>query len=692
MAKIRPMRPEEKEAERIFEMAMKHWQDTGLSPNSKKTVPSLYEQIDLLEDPLLQKRIEGLRDCRQKGNTFAYDHYDIQTWVMQRKKKVCMKYYPQAVKRLKPLYRRSNFDTEYFLANTMGGNGGYNSIGGQIVAASAIWILDQLALQGDLPQLYELLPEDLPLGDVNQWLVHYQPYPRDLSVALYQLLLIRNTGLIKENGVEGPLVCEFRERANRENAPYRQAVDQILKLLDPKKIRQLCRDYEEKVWEFFGLGMAAAQAIADAREKLEQEAPIQRPAVPFAVYAPSKLSQTQKTASEEYVDSVSKARTLAVFDARTNGCFSNTLTVNAREKYAYELEDVYGKGLSHKIRTFTVDDPFDTAFALFYMLDQGSDIPWIYYGSLGVAYTAVDRLPFYIQSMEKSEECSVTGLMPQLHQGRYEGGKHPGELDIDHEPIMRKIGLTAGQLFYANTDSVFPRVVREIPELEKTLDKLEENPHSTRELYTMLLQLMNGITSKAESLQSWRDRNAEEPKEETEQVSPEELKRQLKEARLENQNLRRVLHERDAEERQTNADVLAIQQEQKRNIQELTELRSLLFRLNSQEPGDDAVPQNLTFPCSTRERRIVSFGGHPGWMKNIKALLPDVRFVSTDELPNRDMIRNADEIWLQTNYMSHAFYYGIIDTVRSSGKELHYFQYSSAEKCAEQLVCTVKKT
>ncbi len=102
MAKIHPMRPEEKEAERIFEMAMKQWQDTGLSPNSKQTVPSLYERIDLLEDPLLQKRIEHLRDCHQKENTFAYDHYDNQTWVMRRKKKVCLKYYLQAVKCLKP--------------------------------------------------------------------------------------------------------------------------------------------------------------------------------------------------------------------------------------------------------------------------------------------------------------------------------------------------------------------------------------------------------------------------------------------------------------------------------------------------------------------------------------------------------------------------------------------------------------
>ncbi len=128
--------------------------------------------------------------------------------------------------------------------------------------------------------------------------------------------------------------------------------------------------------------------------------------------------------------------------------------------------------------------------------------------------------------------------MPQLHQGRYEGGKYPVELDIDDEPIMRKTGLTAGQLFYANTESVFPRVVHEIPELEKTLDKLEINPHTTRGIYTMLLQLMNETTSKAESLQSWRDRNVKAPEEETEQVSPEELKRQLKEAKLENQNLR----------------------------------------------------------------------------------------------------------------------------------------------------------
>lgn len=40
-------------------------------------------------------------------------------------------------------------------------------------------------------------------------------------------------------------------------------------------------------------------------------------------------------------------------------------------------------------------------------------------------------------------------------------------------------------------------------------------------------------------------------------------------------------------------------------------------------------------------------GGHDSWAKEIKPRLPDVRFVDRNMLPNAEMIRCADIVWIQ---------------------------------------------
>ena len=85
-------------------------------------------------------------------------------------------------------------------------------------------------------------------------------------------------------------------------------------------------------------------------------------------------------------------------------------------------------------------------------------------------------------------------------------------------------------------------------------------------------------------------------------------------------------------------------------------------------------------------QRIVVFGGHDSWAREIKPKLPDVRFVDRTVIPNAQLIRNADVIWIQTNALSHAYYYKIIEEIRKYDIPLRYFSYASATKCAEQIV------
>lgn len=57
--------------------------------------------------------------------------------------------------------------------------------------------------------------------------------------------------------------------------------------------------------------------------------------------------------------------------------------------------------------------------------------------------------------------------------------------------------------------------------------------------------------------------------------------------------------------------------------------------------GTTAFPYRLI-------RRVVAFGGHDSWLREIKFKVPDVRFMG-ENISNAEIIRRADVIWIQTN-------------------------------------------
>lgn len=70
----------------------------------------------------------------------------------------------------------------------------------------------------------------------------------------------------------------------------------------------------------------------------------------------------------------------------------------------------------------------------------------------------------------------------------------------------------------------------------------------------------------------------------------------------------------------------------------------------------------------------------------MKPKLPNVRFIDREMVPNVDIIRRADTIWIQTNAIAHPFYYKITDEARKYGIPVRYFSFAGSVKCAEQIV------
>ena len=80
-------------------------------------------------------------------------------------------------------------------------------------------------------------------------------------------------------------------------------------------------------------------------------------------------------------------------------------------------------------------------------------------------------------------------------------------------------------------------------------------------------------------------------------------------------------------------------------IQELHDLRELFFHQQEGTFDDQTPSSQIDFPY-TSGKRIVVFGGHESWAREIKPKLPNIRFVDRTMAPNANLIRNADVIWI----------------------------------------------
>ena len=121
---------------------------------------------------------------------------------------------------------------------------------------------------------------------------------------------------------------------------------------------------------------------------------------------------------------------------------------------------------------------------------------------------------------------------------------------------------------------------------------------------------------------------------------------------------------------------------------ELADLRELVFNreLDANKQARREKPEKqYAFPYETKKRTVV-FGGHDSFLRAIKPLLPNVKYVDARNLSySPEIIRNADVVWIQNNCISHSQYWSIVKNCKLAGIQMRYFAYASAEKCARQL-------
>lgn len=126
------------------------------------------------------------------------------------------------------------------------------------------------------------------------------------------------------------------------------------------------------------------------------------------------------------------------------------------------------------------------------------------------------------------------------------------------------------------------------------------------------------------------------------------------------------------------------QQLRQRDQKELAELRELLFTLNDEE--EEPQEENISFPYYTK-KTIYVLGGRPAWMSQMKELLPNLRYLSSDQnIKLTDKLLNADEVWFQWRALSHSQFYTATQIIDRYHIPVFYFRHKSAKNCATQFV------
>ncbi len=625
--------------------------------------------------------------------------YDYDSYCLEKRIEGTVSGITEARKRFSNILSSEQLDAMFAFVNSLIIKGGYNhdvdSLN-MVALSSAIWILDELLLSGNIDEIYQYLPvcdED----DYNETLylpVKHPVYEDDLILSLVYLIRHRNTSKnIGECNI-GTLVWEqSKTDSDEKSLEYRSSFDSIIALINPDAVKEAVHHFEEKVWEFYRISFSIMAAVEKKRQALINELNNLQNQKTGKTRNVLLVPTTQDDSFNDEIELLDNQ-----IDRLENVTFTDLSLPNDREKIVKSLKGLVSTKITEELVAFHVDDPFETAFAMLYLMDTNSIIPWYYFGSISVGYTMCDQLPYDKRSELSEKPIKLSGWNSALYQHRYKGYRFENWTDADGEPVKRSYAKNLSQLVFSNTLSLIPRVVPEQADLTEYLNGLGELSEHEKEAYSLLSfilvagRLRTGSIYKYQAIQSVKQLIEDYQEEGTVLQANDDKQLETENARLrvKNRELIEKISNMLASQKADSKLVQLLQHQIELQAKELADLREAVYLLKNDTISEMPADESIRYPYAT-SGKIVSFGGHDKWLKEMRKKLPNVMFISPDSLPNIDLIRHADTVWLQTDCLSHSDFYRIINIVHQNGIPLRYFSFAGSEKCAEQLVKSGKQ-
>lgn len=367
---------------------------------------------------------------------------------------------------------------------------------------------------------------------------------------------------------------------------------------------------------------------------------------------------------------------------------------------AYWTEETWTKKYSTAVAKravkFEVMDPYAVCFAFYYMIDNGDNLPWLYYPSCVLLSHAAAQLPWCGGAVKQCVDATgqttfyIDANTAKLHlmEDNLTSDSSVVPICWNTMSLVQQEGadantpvrITPAAAVYTYTDGVLvPRNTASADPIEATLADLGVTAPEGRAVYAAYISLLSNLKGRIDF-----------PNDAKDECDALRAKCDAYEAEIENlkskdEKNKQALYKAEKTIGELTTAIEKASAEHEKEKQELNDLRELVFALTND--ADSAARKDsktqVEFPYHTTKKHIV-FGGHPSWLKAIRPMVPDVKFV--DGVPSTEQIKGADIVWLQTNYLSHKAFYKIIDIVRSKNIPLRYFTSASAAKCAEQVV------
>ena len=426
-------------------------------------------------------------------------------------------------------------------------------------------------------------------------------------------------------------------------------------------------------------------------------------------------------------------RRIENLEDRFNELQDETNAVYKRERtYSFQMS-VYGRisnvfkesheGLPSSLsEPMRLPDVYGLCFALLYLIEIGDDIPWLYGACYGFMMEVYESLPWGMKEYDElddpiweydNDEASVpkTAAIPDLNERKY------SYKDSDYY-----FPRSLAQILYAETGCLLPRDnTIYYPEYESfrqygikgkdagfmmllsaALSTARRNIHATN-LDPEAIRFLDhdpldplysdedadedaegdvGEERDEEDAEAALDGEPARPKDEKD-ILIDQLKEELKKSKA-------ALHSAEVESRNTRKELASTKSIYEREHRELADLREIVFNAQfadgSGESEQPATVSEETYPYETAKRTTV-FGGHDTFLKAIKPMLPNVRFIDSSYMTfSPELVRNSDIVWVQTNCISHPMFWNVVKYAKQYGVQLRYFLYASAEKCADQVV------
>ena len=567
----------------------------------------------------------------------------------------------------------------------------YDSIerSASLCLGAALWMLDRAWESETIQEVSELLPEsysDVDCVDVYDTRFHHSVFKKML------LVIQTRYGRDKSKYVVPESIFDKRDPED--------AFHKIMALLPQERIELAVENLKQKFWEWADLYFAVLSPMVKELNRLDEA--MDRLEDQMCEYLDRKLKKPDFAAlkdlalmddrpligrlSEEeqmirQMDGLEEKRKKV--EHRIYNLHFVILSAGVHGKK--QIAECVGDDFAEAFCNFRIDDPYEICFVILYLLNQDDDYAWVYSFMTAVVCRAAAMLPWGLELysemddgiwFQDNEWIEPKPFDPEWYETKYAGELHEDD-DDPHD-------VSLAQLVYQYTGAVLPRDMNRFDGLKKELRAKGLKPSQVSTLCAMM-NVIGEVSRQRFDFSKYADQDdwdVEEDAVEDDLASEnEKLKAELaklrKQAKEANYNLSR-------ENRELKDHLKKMEVETGELRQELADLREVVFNQQSGAEEEKAEESKISFPYYT-SRRLVVFGGHDSWLREIKFKLPDVRFMS-DDISSPEIIKRADVVWIQTNCIGHKSYNIIIDLARKYSRKVRYFAYASATKCAEQVV------